>query len=287
VFSNKGLGFETARRLLSEGHDVWVAARNVEAGTTAATNLEARFVQLGVNDDASVAAAVETVGSLDVLINNAGISGARKDVGDVTADDLREVYETNVLGPVRVLPAFLRLLLGSDNGVVVNVASGLGSQAETHDPDRVESTVLAPAYCSSKSALVMLTRSTRPPCQRCASTRSTPVIPPPTSTGTPAPRPSPRAPTPSSPWPRSTGTAQRVHSSTATASSLGKRRPQRSARPPDTSDGRRPPPASAQRLWAVSSRLTVGQMPLPHDSRAMESPSQSGDGLACEHLPGG
>ncbi len=155
--SNKGLGFETARRLIAEGHDVWVAARDAEAGAKAAADLGASFVQLDVTDDASVAAAVATVGHLDVLVNNAGITGARKEVPDVTADDLRQVYETNVYGPVRALHAFLPLLLASGNGVVVNVASGLGSQAATHDPDRVESKVLAPAYCSSKSALVMLT----------------------------------------------------------------------------------------------------------------------------------
>ncbi len=155
--SNKGLGFEAARRLIAEGHDVWVAARDAEAGAKAAADLGASFVQLDVTDDASVAAAVATVGYLDVLVNNAGITGSRKEVPDVTADDLRQVYETNVYGPVRVLHAFLPLLLASGNGVVVNVASGLGSQAATHDPDRVESKVLAPAYCSSKSALVMLT----------------------------------------------------------------------------------------------------------------------------------
>jgi len=155
--SNKGLGFEAARRLLAEGHEVWVAARDREAGAKAAADLGARFVQLDVTDDASVAAAVATVGRLDVLVNNAGITGSHKQVPDVTAEDLRQVYETNVCGPVRVLHAFLPLLLASENGVVVNVASGLGSQAATHDPDRVEHSVVAPAYCSSKSALVMLT----------------------------------------------------------------------------------------------------------------------------------
>lgn len=155
--SNKGIGFEAARRLLAQGHDVWVAARNAQVGAKAAADLGAHFVQLDVTDDASVAAAVATVGKLDVLVNNAGIAGARKPVPDVTADDLLEVYQTNVLGSVRVLHAFLPLLLASENGVVVNVASGRGSQAATHDSDRVESTVLAPAYCSSKSALVMLT----------------------------------------------------------------------------------------------------------------------------------
>jgi len=155
--ANKGLGYETARRLLAAGHDVWVAARNAESGAKAAADLGARFVHLDVTDEASVTGAVVTVGPLDVLINNAGISGARKDVPDVTAKDLRGVYETNVFGPVRVLHAFLPALLASGRGVVVNVASGLGSQAATHDPDRIESKVLAPAYCSSKSALLMLT----------------------------------------------------------------------------------------------------------------------------------
>ena len=155
--SNKGLGAEAARRLLAQGHDVWVSARNPLVGEKVAADRGASFVQLDVTDDAFVAAAVSRVGQLDVLINNAGITGARKEVPDVTADDLREVYETNVFGPIRVLHAFLPLLLASDNGVVVNVASGLGSQTLTHDPDRIESKVLLPAYCSSKSALVMLT----------------------------------------------------------------------------------------------------------------------------------
>ncbi len=155
--SNKGLGFEAARRLLAQGQDVWVAARDPQAGARAAEELGARFVQLDVTDDASVTAAAATVGPMDVLVNNAGITGARKDATDLTAQDVREVYETNVFGPVRVLRAFLPALLASGNGVVVNVASGLGSQAAVRDPNRVESTVVAPAYCSSKSALVMLT----------------------------------------------------------------------------------------------------------------------------------
>lgn len=92
-----------------------------------------------------------------MLVNNAGTAGTDKQAPDVTADDLRQVYETNANGPVRVLHAFLPLLLAFENGVVVNVAGNLGPQAAVHDPDRVEFSVLAPACCPSKSARVMLT----------------------------------------------------------------------------------------------------------------------------------
>jgi NAD(P)-dependent dehydrogenase (short-subunit alcohol dehydrogenase family) len=158
--ANKGLGRETARRLLEAGHDVWMAARDPERGQRSAEELGGRFVALDVNDDASVAAAfatVEAAGGLDVLVNNAGITGVRVAVPETTADDVRAVFETNVLGPVRVLHAFAPLLRRSPSGVVVNVSSGMGSMTVTGDPDRLESTIVALAYPSSKAALNMLT----------------------------------------------------------------------------------------------------------------------------------
>jgi NAD(P)-dependent dehydrogenase (short-subunit alcohol dehydrogenase family) len=72
--SNKGLGYEAARRLLERGHDVWVSARDEDRGQKASAELGARFVQLDVTSEGSVAAAVQTIGHLDVLINNAGIA---------------------------------------------------------------------------------------------------------------------------------------------------------------------------------------------------------------------
>jgi NAD(P)-dependent dehydrogenase (short-subunit alcohol dehydrogenase family) len=155
--ANKGLGYETARRLLAAGHDVWVGARDEARGRAAASSLGARFVRLDVTDDASIAAAIGTVGSLDVLVNNAGIVGRRTPVGETTAEDLSYVYETNVLGPLRVFQAFRGALERSSNPVVVNVSSGMGSIAWTNDPARVESTIVALAYPSSKAALNMLT----------------------------------------------------------------------------------------------------------------------------------
>jgi NAD(P)-dependent dehydrogenase (short-subunit alcohol dehydrogenase family) len=159
--ANKGLGHESARRLIAAGHDVWAAARDAGRGPAAAEALGARFVALDVTDDASVGAAVERVaaesGGLDVLVNNAGIAGGFTPVPDVTAGDVARVLATNVVGLVRVTQAFLPLLERSANPVVVNVSSGMGSFAVTTDPERVESTFVGLAYPASKSAVTMLT----------------------------------------------------------------------------------------------------------------------------------
>ncbi|GAA2443432.1 SDR family NAD(P)-dependent oxidoreductase [Streptomyces glaucus] len=158
---NRGLGHEIARRLVQAGQTVWVGARDAGNGRKAADRLGAGFVQLDVTDDASVGAAVETLraraGHLDVLVNNAGILGEVTAPEDMTADQIRHVYETNVFGLVRVTHAFLPLLRKAAAPSVVNVTSGLGSFTLTHDPERVESQYPLAAYGSSKSAVTMLT----------------------------------------------------------------------------------------------------------------------------------
>jgi NAD(P)-dependent dehydrogenase (short-subunit alcohol dehydrogenase family) len=155
--ANKGLGYEAARRLIEAGHDVWIGARDPERGRAAAEALGTRFVELDVLLDTSVAAAAETVGELDVLINNAGISGGRVPVPAVMPEDVARVFETNVYGLVRVTRAFLPALERSDNPVIVNVSSGMGSLAVTSDPERVESTFVGLSYPASKAAVNMLT----------------------------------------------------------------------------------------------------------------------------------
>jgi NAD(P)-dependent dehydrogenase (short-subunit alcohol dehydrogenase family) len=155
--ANKGLGFEAAQQLAAAGHQVWIGARDHARGRHAADELGARFVHLDVTDDASVAAAVETVGALDVLVNNAGISGGSISPSEATADDMRTVYQTNVFGPVRVLHAFIPLLEKSAAPVVVNVSSGLGSLGLAADPDGPWREANYPVYASSKAALNMLT----------------------------------------------------------------------------------------------------------------------------------
>jgi NAD(P)-dependent dehydrogenase (short-subunit alcohol dehydrogenase family) len=158
--ANKGLGHETARRLIDAGHTVWIGARDQDRGRQAADALGGRFVQLDVTSDDSVAAAVKTIeaeGGLDVLINNAGITGPQKPAVELTADDALTVYNTNVVSIVRTIGAFTPLLTASSAPTIINVTSGLGSFALVHDGERIESTVNAPLYTSSKSAVTMLT----------------------------------------------------------------------------------------------------------------------------------
>jgi NAD(P)-dependent dehydrogenase (short-subunit alcohol dehydrogenase family) len=159
--ANKGLGREAARRLIADGHDVWMACRDADRGREAALVEGGRFVQIDVASEASVTAAADVVaaesGRLDVLVNNAGIVGVRVGVADLTGDDVMRVFETNLIGVVRMTHAFLPLLERSDNPVIVNVSSGMGSLHVTTDPTRFESTIIGPAYTSSKAALNMLT----------------------------------------------------------------------------------------------------------------------------------
>ncbi|MFH9861222.1 SDR family NAD(P)-dependent oxidoreductase [Streptomyces sp. NPDC017202] len=159
--ANKGLGHETARRLTALGHTVIVGARDPERGAAAATALGARFVRIDVTDDASVAAAAADVaaheGVLDVLVNNAGVPGPYGDPSELTGADALGVFDVNVFGVVRTTTAFLPLLRRSPDPVIVNVSSGMGSLAFTHDPSRAESAVVVPLYTASKAALTMLT----------------------------------------------------------------------------------------------------------------------------------
>ncbi|MEO3750824.1 SDR family NAD(P)-dependent oxidoreductase [Streptomyces sp. B6B3] len=163
--ANKGLGFETARRLVAAGHTVYVGSRDAERGRQAAERLGARTVQLDVTSDASVAAAAATIeadGGLDVLINNAGIEGRRPDnsiigAADETADQMRHLFETNVFGTVRVTHAFLPLLRRSAAPVVVNLSSGLASLTRITDPTDPTHGYPGIAYPASKTAVNMIT----------------------------------------------------------------------------------------------------------------------------------
>jgi NAD(P)-dependent dehydrogenase (short-subunit alcohol dehydrogenase family) len=155
--ANKGLGYETARQLIERGHTVYLAARNAERGQVAASALGGQFVQLDVTDDSSVETALSVIagreGQLDVLVNNAGISTT----ADITGPIALEVFDTNAIGLIRVTQAALPLLQQSENPVVVNVSSALGSFWAVTNPERRQYHFPSILYGSSKAAVSMLT----------------------------------------------------------------------------------------------------------------------------------
>jgi NAD(P)-dependent dehydrogenase (short-subunit alcohol dehydrogenase family) len=155
--ANKGLGYETARRLLAEGQTVYMGARDTERGATAASTLGGQFVQLDVTDDVSVQNALRNIdereGRLDVLVNNAGVSAG----ADVNGPMALQVFDTNVIGVIRVTQAALPLLQKSENPVVVNVSSALGSFWAVTNPERRQFHFPSIMYGASKAAVSMLT----------------------------------------------------------------------------------------------------------------------------------
>ena len=158
--ANKGLGYETARRLVEAGHTVLLGARDAEQGKRAADELDAEFVPLDVTDDASVAAAADQVrarhGRLDVLVNNAGTFGPRGPLADTTAAEALATLDTNVLGVVRLTHAFLPLLRAAADPRIVNVSSGTGRLTWQHESGWPQEKA-PPVYSTSKAALTMLT----------------------------------------------------------------------------------------------------------------------------------
>jgi NAD(P)-dependent dehydrogenase (short-subunit alcohol dehydrogenase family) len=161
--ANRGLGYETVRRLVEAGHTVYLGARDVERGEKAAAELGARHVRLDVTDDDSVRAALRTIaddaGGLDVLVNNAGIAEVRgpSEADSVTGESALRQFDTNAVGVVRVTTAALPLLRASANPVVVNVSSALGSFWAVTNPQRRQFHHPSIVYGATKAAVSMLT----------------------------------------------------------------------------------------------------------------------------------
>ncbi len=170
---NKGIGKAAARQLAEKGFKVWIGARDFALGQEAAAELqgegfEAAAVQLDVTERSSIKAAVEIIAadgeSLDVLVNNAGISNEATSTPGVTIkpselpeDKLRQLYEVNLFAPIAVIQEFLPLLRKSAAGRIVNVSSNLGSLTIASDADSPVRGINSLAYRSSKAALNMVT----------------------------------------------------------------------------------------------------------------------------------
>jgi NAD(P)-dependent dehydrogenase (short-subunit alcohol dehydrogenase family) len=154
---SSGIGAALASDFHKRGHRVYATARRRESLAA----LEAQGVHglvLDVNDDASIAAALAVVardvGHLDLLVNNAGFSQVGA-VVDLTRDDLRRQYETNVIAPAAVtaqaVPLLRAAVARNGSAVVANVGSIVG----------LFTTPFAAAYCSSKAAVHSLTDALR------------------------------------------------------------------------------------------------------------------------------
>jgi NAD(P)-dependent dehydrogenase (short-subunit alcohol dehydrogenase family) len=163
---NKGIGNHIVSQLAQQGAHVYLGARDESRGRAAADllkdqNLDVEFLQIDVTDAASVAAAAEQVsyanGRLDVLINNAAITSGLDPASEMTAESLRQTYETNVFGVATVTNAFLPLLRKSPSPRIVNVSSAMGSITMIADPDVEVTKLNQAAYQSSKAAVNALT----------------------------------------------------------------------------------------------------------------------------------
>ncbi|MEV3923615.1 SDR family oxidoreductase [Actinomadura coerulea] len=166
--ANKGIGYEIAVGLGALGHTVGVGARSPERLSAAVEKLRAEGVDafavpLDVTSDESVTAAAsllsERFGRLDVLVNNAGVTGGMPQT-PTTVDPatMRTVVETNVIGVIRVTNAMLPLLRRSAAPRIVNMSSSVGSLTRQSSQSGVEAVgPISAAYSPSKTFLNAVT----------------------------------------------------------------------------------------------------------------------------------
>ncbi len=166
--ANKSIGYEVARQLAQKGIYVYLGSRNLDNGIAAVNKLNAEglknveAIQLDVTNDESVENARVEISRktqvLDILINNAGIFGGYPQGAlNITIDQFKTTYDSNVFGVVRVTQAFIDLLKISSEPRIVNVSSSQGSITLHSDPAYKYYDYKAAAYLSSKSAMNMYT----------------------------------------------------------------------------------------------------------------------------------
>ena len=175
--ANQGVGYQVAKELAADGVTVLVGSRDIAKGETAAAEIGngAVPIQLDVTDAKSIASAADRIeadyGRLDLLVNNAAISRSTRNevkledymsryaASNVSLDEVRAIWETNVFGPLAVYQAMLPLLRKSSDARVVNVGSGAGSLTLNADPSFPHRKMFSPAYAGSKTAMSIIALS--------------------------------------------------------------------------------------------------------------------------------
>jgi NAD(P)-dependent dehydrogenase (short-subunit alcohol dehydrogenase family) len=174
--ANQGIGLQIATDLVARGVTVLVGSRDLARGETATRQIGegAQALALDVTDPESIAAAARCIdtqfGRLDLLVQNAAISNTRKQPGqsvaeyakttqasNVSLEEMRTVWDTNVFGVLAVYQAMLPLLRKSSQARIVNVSSGVGSLTGASDPAYAWRPIFGPVYPASKTALNALT----------------------------------------------------------------------------------------------------------------------------------
>jgi 2-dehydro-3-deoxy-L-rhamnonate dehydrogenase (NAD+) len=148
-----GLGLAIAERLKSSGATVTVWDLDATTGRAAAEALSGNAVVADVSDLASVTSAVQAtlkvVPAIDILINNAGISGPNEKLWEYPVDGWHRVFAVNVHGVFNCCRAVVPLMQARNYGRIVNIASVAGKDGNPN----------ASAYSASKAAVIALTKS--------------------------------------------------------------------------------------------------------------------------------
>ncbi|HEY7004588.1 MAG TPA: SDR family oxidoreductase [Gaiellaceae bacterium] len=155
---NRGIGLEVARELAELGYRVAIGSRDPQSGEEAARELgeNVTAVQLDVTAEDSIVRAVAEIagnlGRLDVLVNNAGITGGgwSTNAADADLEEVRRTLETNLFGAWRLTEEALPLMRRDGYGRIVNISSGMGQLSDMGGH--------SPAYRVSKAGLNVLTR---------------------------------------------------------------------------------------------------------------------------------
>ena len=124
--ASSGIGAATARALAAEGFRVVCAARRTDRIEALADEIGGVAVPLDVTDAASVADLAANLDVVHVLVNNAGGAFGADPIESVDAEDLRAMYDVNVVGLVRVTQALLPALRASGDGLILNIGSIAG-----------------------------------------------------------------------------------------------------------------------------------------------------------------
>jgi len=146
-----GIGFAIAQRLAGSGATVAIWDLDEPAGRMAAAALSGSSVAVDVGDAASVASAVQASAAtgIDILINNAGITGPNDKLWDYPVEAWKNVFTVNVHGVFHCCRAVVPLMRARNYGRIVNIASVAGKEGNPN----------ASAYSASKAAVIGLTKS--------------------------------------------------------------------------------------------------------------------------------